>query len=58
MLAYNLLQKQFLNLAYGLIFELSTSTTIIICRYNLIHKIFLCVSVEQGIKTLHEKLGY
>ena len=56
MLAYNLLQKQFLNSAYGLKFELST--TIIICRYNSIHKIFLCVSVGQGIKTLHEKLGY
>ena len=56
MLAYSLLQKKFLNLAYGLKFELSN--TIIICRYNLIHKIFLSVSVEQGIKTLHEKLGY
>ena len=56
MLAYNMLQKQYLNLAYGLKFELST--TIIICSYNIIHKIFLCVSVGQGIKTLNEKLGY
>ena len=56
MLAYNLLQKQCLNLDYGLKFELST--IMIICRYNIIHKIFLCVSVGQGIKTLHEKLGY
>ena len=42
MLAYNLLQKQYLNLAYRMKFELST--TIIICRYNIIHKIFLCFS--------------
>ena len=53
---YNLLQKQYLNLDYGLKFELST--VMITCKYNIIHKIFLCVSVGQGIKTLHEKLGY
>ena len=56
MLAYNLLQKQYLNLVYGLKFELST--IMIICRYNIILKIFLYVSEGQGIKTLHEKLGY
>ena len=56
LLAYNLVQKQYLNLDYGLKFELST--IMIICRYNTIHKIFLCVSVGQGIKTLHEKSGY
>ena len=55
MLAYTLLQKQYLSLHYGLKFELST--VMIICRYNIIYKIFLCVS-GQGIKSLHEKLGY
>ena len=56
MLAHNLLQKQCLNLDDGLKFQLST--IMIICKYNIIHRIFLCVSVGQGIKTLHEKLGY
>ena len=55
-LAYNFFQKQYLNLDYGLKFELST--IMIIRRYNIIHKIFLCVSVGQGIKMLHKKLGY
>ena len=54
-LAYNFFQKQYLNLDYVLKFELST--IMIICRYN-INKIFLCVSVGQGIKMLHKKLGY
>ena len=44
------------ELDYGLKFKLST--IMIICRCNTIHKIFLCVSVGQGIKTLQEKLGY
>ena len=56
MLAYNLLQKQYLSLHCELKFELSTA--MIICRYNIIYKIFLCVSEGQGIKSLHEKLGY